>query len=353
MKYEGIGSAFCLTGLALALVGLTAVQPAWSADTVTFAGYGGDYQKNIVKALIKPAADKEGIDLRTESHDGLATVRVQVSSGRPAWDIVQLGAEECATGSSQGLFEKLDYKLINLDGIPPQAHADDWIASNYYSVVLAYRTDKYKNNPPKTWADFWDVKKFPGKRALALQPQETMEVALLGDGVSPDKLYPLDQKRALEALARLKPNIAAWWTTGAQSAQLIRDGEVDMEAIWGSRIAPVMQSGAPVNFTFNQGLLAYACLAIPKGAKHAAEARKVIADVVTPAIQANIPEVMSFYGPVNAKAFDVRKFSPDVLSKANSSPQNRAAQVPMDGAYWGKDQNLQKGNESLRSLISQ
>ena len=346
MKYEGIGSAFCFTGLALALVGLTAVQPAWSADTVTFAGYGGDYQKNIVKALIKPAADKEGIDLRTESHDGLATVRVQVSSGRPAWDIVQLGAEECATGSSQGLFEKLDYKLINLDGIPPQAHADDWIASNYYSVVIAYRTDKYKNNPPKTWADFWDVKKFPGKRALALQPQETMEVALLGDGVSPNKLYPLDQKRALEALARLKPNIAAWWTTGAQSAQLIRDGEVDMEAIWGSRIAPVIQSGAPVNFTFNQGLLAYACLAIPKGAKHAAEARKVIADVVTPAIQANIPEVMSFYGPVNAKAFDVRKFSPDVLSKANSSPQNRAAQVPMDGAYWGKDQNLQKGNES-------
>ena len=343
------------TGLAAAALAVCAFQMANAnaAGTVTFAGYGGDYQKNIVKALIKPAADKENIDLRTESHDGLATVRVQVASGSPAWDIVQLGAEECATGSAQNLFEKLDYKLINLDGIPAEAHAADWIASNYYSVVLAYRTDKYKDNPPKTWADFWDTKKFPGKRSLALQPQETMEVALLADGVAPDKLYPLDQKRALKALERIKPSVSAWWTTGAQSAQLLRDGEVDMEAIWGSRIAPVLQSGAPVNFTFNQGLLAYACLAIPKGAKHAAEARKVIADVVSPQIQANIPEVMPFYGPVNSKAFDVRKFSPDVLAKANSSPQNRSQQVPMNGAWWGMDQNLQKGNESLRATINQ
>ncbi|MBN3778997.1 ABC transporter substrate-binding protein [Burkholderia sp. Ac-20345] len=347
-----IASRLGAAAIAATLLGVVA-GPVCAADSVTFAGYGGDYQKNIVKALIKPAADKEGLDLRTESHDGLATVRVQVTSGRPAWDIVQLGAEECATGSAQGLFEKLDYKLIDTSGIPAAAHAADWIASNYYSVVLAYRTDKYKNNPPKTWADFWDVKKFPGKRALALQPQETMEVALLGDGVSPDKLYPLDQKRALQALGRLKPSIAAWWTTGAQSAQLLRDGEVDMEAIWGSRIAPVIQSGAPVNFTFNQGLLAYACLAIPKGAKHAAEARKVIADAVAPSIQANIPEVLPSYGPVNSKVFEGRKFSPEVLAKANSSPQNRAMQVQMNGAYWGQDQNLQKGNEALRALISQ
>ncbi|WP_321806962.1 ABC transporter substrate-binding protein [Burkholderia sp. BCC1993] len=351
MSKFSIAPRASLAAAALALCGFHVAQAG--AETVTFAGYGGDYQKNIVKALIKPAADKENFDLRTESHDGLATVRVQVASGSPAWDIVQLGAEECATGSTQNLFEKLDYKLISTSGIPAEARAEDWIASNYYSVVLAYRTDKYKDNPPRTWADFWNVKKFPGKRSLALQPQETMEVALLADGVSPDKLYPLDQKRALKSLERIKPSVSAWWTTGAQSAQLLRDGEVDMEAIWGSRIAPVLQSGAPVNFTFNQGLLAYACLAIPKGAKHAQAARKLIANVVSPQIQANIPEVMPFYGPVNSKAFDVRKFSPDVLAKANSSPQNRTQQVLMNGAWWGMDQNLQKGNESLRALINQ
>jgi putative spermidine/putrescine transport system substrate-binding protein len=352
MSTFSIAPRASVLSMALALGGFAATH-AFAGETVTFAGYGGDYQKNIVKALIKPAAEKENLELRTESHDGLATVRVQVASGKPAWDVVQLGAEECATGSAQGLFEKLDYKLINADGIPAEAKGADWIASNYYSVVLAYRTDKYKDNPPKTWADFWDVKKFPGKRSLALTPQETMEIALLADGVKPEKLYPLDQQRALKSLERIKPNVSAWWTSGAQSAQLLRDGEVDMEAIWGSRIAPVLQSGAPVNFTFNQGLLAYACLAIPKGAKHVAEARKLIADVVTPSIQANIPEVMPFYGPVNSKAFDIRKFSPDVLAKANSSPQNRAQQVPMNGAWWGMDQNLQKGNESLRALINQ
>ncbi|MGQ7932332.1 ABC transporter substrate-binding protein [Paraburkholderia sp. D1E] len=353
MNKRSFAARVWLIGISATLCGISAANVALAGETVTFAGYGGDAQKKIVNALIKPAADKEGIGLRTESEDGLASVRVQVASGRPAWDIVQLGAEECATGNSEGLFEKLDYKLINTDGIPPEAHAPDWIAASYFSVVLAYRTDKYKDNPPKTWADFWDVKKFPGKRALALQPQDTMEVALLADGVKPGSLYPLDQKRAIESLRKIKPYVSVWWTTGAQSAQIIRDGEVDMETIWGSRITSVLQSGAPVNFTVKQGLLGYICLAIPKGAKHVSEARRVIANAVTPQIQANLGDVIDYYAPVNEKAFELRKFSAETLAKTSSSPQNRLQQVLESGKYWGTDQNLQKGNESLRALINQ
>jgi spermidine/putrescine-binding protein len=31
---------------------------------------------------------------------------------------------------------------------------------------MAWQTDKYKDNPPQNWADFWNVDKFPGARAL-------------------------------------------------------------------------------------------------------------------------------------------------------------------------------------------
>ena len=73
-----------------------------------------------------------------------------------------------------------------------------------------------------------DAQAFPGRRALSAYPQEMMEIALLGDGAARDKLYPLDAKRAFAALNRIKPNIGVWWSSGAQSAQLIKDGEVDL-----------------------------------------------------------------------------------------------------------------------------
>ena len=37
----------------------------------------------------------------------------------------------------------------------------------FYSQVIVYNTRKFtKDNHPGTWADVWDVKKFPGPRVL-------------------------------------------------------------------------------------------------------------------------------------------------------------------------------------------
>ena len=37
-------------------------------------------------------------------------------------------------------------------------------------------------------------------------------------------------------LEEIKPHIDAWWDSGAQSIQLLADGEVDMLPIWNGRI---------------------------------------------------------------------------------------------------------------------
>ena len=90
------------------------------------------------------------------------------------------------------------------------------------------------------------MKRFKGARALAAFPQGMLELALLADGVAPSKLYPLDVERALKKISAIKDDVAVWWTTGAQSAQVLKDGEVDMIAIWGSRMSAALESGAPV-----------------------------------------------------------------------------------------------------------
>ncbi len=102
------------------------------------------------------------------------------------------------------------------------------------------------------------------------------------DGVDPQKLYPLDVDRALKSLEKIKKNVVAWWASGAQSAQLPKDDEADMVAIRNGRAGAVIKDGAKAAITCNQGIFNIDCLVIPKGAKNAALAQKVIAMMVSP-----------------------------------------------------------------------
>jgi putative spermidine/putrescine transport system substrate-binding protein len=337
--------AACLVGAAM--VASIAAHAFAAGATLTIAGFGGNLQADLRKTIWQPAADAAGVGLSEETHDGLAAVRVQVQSGAPTWDVVHLGADECAVGGKEGLFEALDYKVIDKKGFDALAYGDTWIATNSYSVVLAWRTDVYKDKKPQSWKDLWDVDAFPGRRALSSYPQEMMEIALLADGVDKDKLYPLDTKRALASLEKIKGSVAVWWSSGAQSAQLIKDKEVDIMAIWGSRVASVVKDGAPVEFTYQDAILGYGCLAILKGSKNVEAAQKFIAGVVSPEVQARIPEMMPYYGPTNSLAFEVKKFAPEVLAQSNMSPENIKKQTFLNANWWRDNNELVREDYSL------
>ncbi|WP_281041840.1 extracellular solute-binding protein [Mesorhizobium sp. M8A.F.Ca.ET.165.01.1.1] len=174
----------------VAIAGLVAAfaVPAVAADTITVASWGGTYQEAQTKAFFKPTADALGITIKEDTTNGLDDVRLQVTGNAVKWDITELGADECARGSKEGLFEKLDYGIIDKSGINPKLVHDDWVGISYTSVVLIYRTDVFGDKGPKTWADFWNVEKFPGRRALSSsQATETLSVAALASGLPIDK----------------------------------------------------------------------------------------------------------------------------------------------------------------------
>jgi putative spermidine/putrescine transport system substrate-binding protein len=329
------GRSFALANGLLACLLNGAVPATRAAEAVTFAGYGGTYQRDIVKALVLPAAKLEGAELRLASHTGLSTVRVQVRSGAPAWDIVQIGAEECAAGAREGLFERLDYQTIDTRGLPRNAYDEYWIAPNDYTVFMAWRRDRFGDHPPRNWADFWNVQKFPGARSLALHPSEMLEIALLADGVEPARLYPLDVPRALRSLRKIIPHIDVWWSSGAQSSHLLGDGDVDLIAIWGSRLAPLLKNRADIGYTFSQALINYSCLAILKGSTHRELAQRLIAHMVSPHIQANILQLLPYYGPANPLALQQGVQPSDPFAAANARPENRSMKIPMDPRFWG------------------
>ncbi len=125
-----------------------------------------------------------------ESWDGgYGVVQAKVKAGKPNWDVVQVEAEELALGCADGLYEKIDWdKVGGKDKFLDSAVNDCGVGAIVWSTAIAYNADKLKDGP-QSWADFWDVKKFPGKRSLRKGAKYTLEFALLADGVSKDEVY--------------------------------------------------------------------------------------------------------------------------------------------------------------------
>jgi len=155
----------------------------------------------------------------------------------------------------------------------------------------------------------------------------------MADGVAPDKLYPLDVDRAFKKLEEIKPNITVWWTSGAQSAQLLNDGEVDMVMAWNGRVSALTKEGAKVAYTYNQGILQSTSLCILKGAPNLATAVRFLNEAVDPVHQANLPLHID-YGPANPKAFDTGVIKPERVAQLPSAPENAAKQALMSYAWW-------------------
>jgi putative spermidine/putrescine transport system substrate-binding protein len=333
-------STFLLTSAAI-----TFVLNAAEAKEITFVSQGGAYQEAQTKAILDPVSKLTGITINQDSSpEAYAIIKTQIESGKPTWDVVDAPTADCIKAGSENMVEKLDFsKLPNTDALPAAYKTPHSVAYEFFSSVLAYNKKKFGDKPPQTWADFWDVKKFPGTRALRNHPTGTLEAALLADGVPKDKLYPLDLDRAFKKLEEIKPHIAVWWTSGAQSAQLLADGEVDMEMAWNGRVSSVAKEGAPVGYTYNDGLLQFTSLCILKGSPNAATAVEFVNAALKADIQANFPTYID-YGPANPEAYSTGKISAERSAEMPSSPENTAKQAILSDEYWGSKQ----GDEALK-----
>ena len=171
---------------------------------------------------------------------------------------------------------------------------DHCVGTITFSTVMAWNTETCGAQGPQSWADFWDVKKFPGKRSYRGKYSGALEPALMADGVLPEKVYEVLSseggiERAIDKIRELKPHIAVWWSSGAQHAQLMKDGEVDMSTGWNGRFDVAIKDGGKAAYTYNQGLLDYDCFGIPKGAPNKDLAMKFIAEMSKAEYQANMP----------------------------------------------------------------
>jgi len=304
---------------------------------LVICSWGGSYQEAQRKAMLEPFEKESGIKVIEASPTDYGKLKAMVVSGNVEWDLVDVGDRMVNSGAKDGLLEPLDYQLIDTRDVFPQVVHKYGIGTIYYSTILGYSTKKYSSgNHPKTWAEFWDMKRFPGPRTMRNNPIDNLEFALMADGVPMGKIYPLDVERAFKSLERIKKHITVWWTTGAQPAQLLADAEVDLATAWNGRVATIIQQGAKAAIEWNQGQLHWDSWLIPKGSRNKDGAMKFIAFATQPKIQAAITRYIP-YGPVNKKAFDF--IDPKIARELPTDPENARRQLMVDAAYWGENLN--------------
>ncbi len=330
-------------GVAVAATGpFVRIPRAGAAGKVVIRTIGGSYEEANVKAIFEPFTKATGIEI-VKVPATLGKLLAMFESGNIELDIVDAGELGVLSLSQKGALEKINYKswkLTNPDDFDPVTRRDDMIANIYFSSVLGYNSQTFPTGKqPRSWAEFWDLKKFAGPRMLAdiASGAVDLEFALLADGVPRDKIYPIDVNRAFKALDRVRPSIRKFWDTGALSAQMLADKEVVLGSIWNGRLQSVADKGAPLAIEWNEAMLQTQFWSILKGAKNLENAQRFIEFACQPEIQAshakNIP-----YGPTNRQAF--KSIPADVSARLPSNPEHKAKAFLQNGKWWADNRAM-------------
>ncbi len=332
-KRIGIGVLLVLAASILFVAGEQELGA--QAKQIVVSSWGGAYEENFIKAMVEPFEKQTGIKVVVTSYPDFAKIKAMVDTGNIEWDVADVEDRMFRRGLRENLFEKLNYAGMDKANILPGAQHEYGVGIEFWGGALAYSTKTYPGEKhPLTWADFWDVKKFPGDRALFNRPYDMLEIALLADGVPMNKLYPLDVDRAFRSLDKIKPYVTVWWEKGAQPAQLITDGEVDMTYCYSGRIANIIKDGVPAGLSFDGASVNIEWLVIPRGSKKVKEANQFIAFCAQPKPQADFNAAMQ-YGPINRKAFDY--IAPEVAKLLPTAPQYVNNVWIPDAEWWAEN----------------
>ncbi len=347
-----------LGSTSLALVAAFAMTASAQAVDLTFVSWGGAYTASQQKAYHDPymAANPDVKIINDDSSaEGLAKLRAQVEAGNVTWDLVDMVAADAITACEEGLVEEFDPDELlamapdntpaSKDFIPGSLNPGDtncYIPLIVYSTTFGFRTDMVGGTAPTTIADVFDLKKYPGKRALEKKPIGNIEWALIADGVPGEKVYevmdtPEGIDRAFARLDTIKDSVI-WWTKGAQPPQLLADGEVVMASAYNGRLfSAIAEKNQPIGMLWDWQVFDLDGWVIPKGTKNLAEVKKYLKFGTDTQRLADQAKFIS-YGPARASSAPLvgnhAELGIDMKPHMPTDPNNAKTTLNFDYVWW-------------------
>jgi putative spermidine/putrescine transport system substrate-binding protein len=228
------------------------------ADRMTVVSWGGAYQHSQQKAYTEPYAALTGTTFTWDesSNEAVAKLRAQFEAGNVTWDLVDVVGADAMRLCDEGLAMEVDLDETLApapDGTPASedfgesAVSECYIPQIVYSITFGYRTDvaDWGGRTPDDVCDVFDLENFPGKRSLEKRPINNVEWALICSGVPVEEVYDTlgtDEgvQMALDKLGTIKDQVV-WWSAGAETPQLLADGEVVIGSTYNGRLFSVIE----------------------------------------------------------------------------------------------------------------
>ena len=257
-----------VTNLLLATSALAIAASAAAAEDMTIVSWGGAYLNSQQKAYHDPyMAMNPGLNIINDdsSAEAVAKLRAMNEAGNLTWDLVDVVPSDAVRLCDEGLAMPIDFDKVLApapDGTPATEDFGALLVSEclipqiVYSTTFGYRTDMVGDTPPTSVCDVFDLAKYPGKRSLQKRPIDNMEWALYCDGVAKDEIYNVlgtDEgvARAFAKLGTIKDSVV-WWNAGAETPQLLADGEVVMGSTFNGRLfSAIAEQNQPIGMLWD------------------------------------------------------------------------------------------------------
>ena len=333
-------------GLAIALLPVTgAVAQAPVQKDLTVVSWGGDYTRSQMLAYVKPFRRRSGEWVAMETYEGgLDEIREQVETENVVWDVVDFELSDLVRGCREGLLEKIDHGAlaVGAGGKPaaedfiPGALTECGVGQMVWATVVAYDGSRIEGDRPAALADFFDLRKYPGKRGLRRDPRVSMEWALMADGVPPGDVYAMletddGQQRAFSVLNGIRTSIV-WWTTGSEPVELLDSGAVVMTSAWNGRLyRPMVEEGKDYAIIWDGQLWDIDSWGIPKGTANLAKALDFIAFATSSGPLAEQTKYIT-YGPARMSAMAL--VDDGTRAMLPTAAANMTTALQTDAGWW-------------------
>jgi putative spermidine/putrescine transport system substrate-binding protein len=340
---RGFGRRDFLKALAAAAIGsplISALAGTGSSKAaerpITAFVFGGAWKKAMMAAFGDPFTQKTGIPIVYQEPYAWAKVRAMHEARAQQIDVMSGGGAEIVQAVRQNMITPIDWSIVDRSVLSErQLRRPNVIGGYTLAMVICYSKKKWPgDHHPKSWSDFWDVDKFPGRRAVRRTPPVwTVDAALKADGVKDQGFYPLDVDRAFRSLSRIKPHVKAWWSDNAQAQQLIEQEEVDLITMMNGRATESINNGAPFEIVWNEAISEGDSNGwiSPIGCPNPAGAMKFLDFVGRPEPQAAFARLL-FYAPLNPKAYDL--LEPAVARQLPTYPDNERVAHVLNSEWW-------------------
>ena len=301
-----------------ALVGMSTMASAQGSGVLNILDWGGAYGASHAVAYNAPFEAETGIKITVADADNPSTpIKAMVEAGNVTADVASVEYADAVRLCDEGALEEIDLSVLKPapdgtaaeDDFLPGALTECFVATDVWSMVLAYDDSKFPDAKPAAPADFFDTATFPGKRTLRKGAKFNLEFALMADGVAPADVYdvlgtPEGVDQAFAKLDTIK-NDVVWWEAGAQAPQLLADGEVTMAYAFNGRIFnAAIGENKPFNIIWSGQVYEMEGWIIPKGAPNKDNALEYIAFTTEAERLARAAELIS-YGPTRKSSADL------------------------------------------------